>query len=210
MRSVFDARREALAAINKFENARVLSGREREFLRRLRSRDYADAVERIWSTIHRHRKEPSDDVRIIKNAVCALNVAATYWRLPELLAEQRKKCTKAKAALGKDWAEGVIDALAFARFGGLDIEDNGAVTWARGELPKWLWLGREHATPASQRAMFMRAMSETFQGFFGRPCGVAVAALTEVAFEESITLEQVRAARRLQRPPKTGNSRPLR
>jgi hypothetical protein len=204
MRSGFNPRREAVAAIAEFKSARVLSGRAREFLDRLKSEDYATAVETIWLTIRRHRREPSDDVSVIKNAVCALNVATTYCQLPKLLDEQRKKCTKAKAALGKDWAEGVIDVLAFARFGGLSVDDNGTITWAQGELPRWLRLSRECATRASKRAMFVRAMSETFCGFFGKPCDAAVAALTDVAFatDKPTTHEQVRAARRPKRHPK--------
>src|SRR6516165_8988855 len=94
------ARREALTAIDKFgESAR--SGRDREFLDRLRSDHYAHSLEQIWSTIQKHRRTPKDGVSIINNALVARMVATTYWRLPDQLREQEEKCAKARANLGE-------------------------------------------------------------------------------------------------------------
>jgi hypothetical protein len=194
MRAIIRPRDEALSAINEFEQkARVLLGSDREFLERLRSNKWADHVNRIWSTIQKHQQTSNDDQVIIKNAVCALHVATTYWRLPDQLDEQRQKCTAAKTALGAVWANGLIDR-GLKRFGGLSVKDDGTVTSVHGELPKWLRLTRERTTPASQRAMFMAAMSETFQAVLGKRCHEAVAALTDVAFATDTTVDQVRSA----------------
>jgi hypothetical protein len=222
--------RGALAAINK--NARELPGRERELFGRLKSDEYEREVEIIRSTIRKHRKIPNDlglsahdvGIIIIKNAVCALNIAKTYCRLPDELNEQKGKCAKARAALSTsrcyfanyrsgeadqlrkslDWAEGVI-GRGLERFGGLSVRPDGTIITAQGELPQPLRLRRQRKTTAAQRAMFQRAMSQTFLDFLGRPCDEAVAALTDIAFATKDTpIEQARRNRRPQRPSKTG------
>jgi hypothetical protein len=217
MRTVTRPLDEALAAIDAFEQeeTRVLLGRDREFLDRLRSNKHADQVNRIWSAIEGHRKTPDDDQIIIKNAVYVLRVATTYWKLPEQLDEQKKKSEKVRMALRLvrsyfsndrephadqlrktlDWADRAVDR-GFKRFGGLSIRQDGTITSAYRELPRWLRLTRKGRTTASQYAMFMEAMSDTFRGVFGKPCDEAVAALTDVAFSTSraTTVDQVRNA----------------
>ena len=217
MRAVTRPPDEALAAINAFEQeeARVLLGRDREFLDRLRSNKHAEQINRIWSAIREHRKAPDDDQIIIKNAVCALRVATTYWKLPEQLEEQKQESKKVKIALQLvrsffadqrgphadqlreklNWADRVIDR-GMERFGGLSIKQDGTITSAYGKLPSWLRLTRKRRTAESQLAMFMEAMSDTFRWVLGKPCDEAVAALTDVAFNTSraMTVDQVRNA----------------
>jgi len=204
MRAVVSCREKALSAIKAFEQeAPVLLGSDQQFLERLRSNKYADHVNRIWSTIQRHR---NDDRIIIQNAVCARRVATTYWRLPDQLDKQREEYAEARTVVGRLFAKHggpqaeklgyrIIDR-GLERFGGLSVKDDGTVTSAHGELPKWLRLTRERKTPASQRAMFMAAMSETFQGVLGKRGHEAVAALADVAFETrtATTVDQVRSA----------------
>jgi hypothetical protein len=222
--------RGALAAINK--NAGELPWREREFLGRLKSDEYEREVEIIRSTIRKHRKIANDlglgaldvGIIIVKNAMTALNVATTYWRLPDELNEQKERCAKARAALSTlrcyfakyrsdeadqlrkslGWAEVIIGG-AFARCGGLSVTPDGTIITAQGELPQPLRLRRQRRTTAAQRATFQRAMSQTFLDFLGRPCDEAVAALCDIAFAAKDTpIEQVRRNRRPQRPSKTG------
>ena len=217
MRTVTQSPDEALVAINAFEQkeARVLLGRDREFLDRLRSNEHADQVNRIWFAIRKHRKTSDDDQILIKNAICALRLATTYWELPEQLDEQKKKSEKVRMALRLvrsyfsndrdphadqlrktlDWADRAVDR-GLERFGGLSIKQDGTITSANGELPRWLRLTRKRRTTASQRAMFMEAMSETFRWVLGKPCDEAVAELAEVAFNtrRAMTVDQVRNA----------------
>ena len=214
--------RDAVAAINK--NTRGLP-REREFLGRLQSDEYEREAEIIRSTIRKHQKTTNDDVGliIIKNAMTALNVATTFWRLPDEIREQKEKCAQATAAVAVlrcyfakyrsdgadqfrkalDWAEEFI-GRGLERFGGLDVAD-GAIITAQGELPEPLRLRRQHKTPAAQRATFQRAMSQTFFDFLGEWCDEGVAALNDIAFATKDTpIEQVRRNRRPQRPSKAG------
>jgi hypothetical protein len=217
MRAVTRPPDEALTAINAFEQeeARVLLGRDRKFLDRLRSNEYADQVNRIWFAIRKRHKTPDDDQIMIKNAVCALRVATTYWKLPEQLDEQKQESEKVRMALQLvrscfanhrgphadqlreklDWADRVIDR-GLERFGGLSIKQDGTITSAYGELPRWLRLTRKRRKTASQRAMFMEAMSDTFRWVYGKPCDEAVAALADVAFNtrRAMTVDQVRNA----------------
>ena len=198
----------ALAAIEAFERTSpVLLGGDRELLDRLRSREYATQIDQIWSAIEKLRKTPDDDVIVIKNAVCAFNIADTYWHLPDELRKQKRRDANAKKAIcvlrdyfkeksGADqlqqslsWASSIIDRSG-ERFGGLKPEDDGTIT----SMPKWFRLGRERKTPAAKRVLFMAAMSETFRGLFGKPCDDAVAALTDVAFQNPTTVDQVRDA----------------
>jgi hypothetical protein len=198
-----------LAALDTFENRAGVLGREREFLNRLRSDK--DTVTQIGTAIQKHQKTADEALVIVKNAVCAFCVATTYWRLPDQLREQNEKCEKLKAALrvlGDHFKHcgpeidyclklcGSQIERAFERFGGLRVEEDGTVLSTHGELPGWLRLTRKCQTLASQRAMFMEAMSETFRGFLGAPCDEAVRALAIVAFKVDTTVDAVRNASR--------------
>src|SRR5262245_11211614 len=164
MRAVTRPLDEALAAVDAFdqEKTRVLLGRDREFLDRFRSNEHADQVNRIWSAIQKHRKTSDDDQIIIKNAVCALRVAKTYWELPAQLNQQKQESDKVRMALRlvssylanhrDPYADQLRETLDRAdrfidwdleRFGGLSIKQDGTITSAYGELPRWLRLTRK-------------------------------------------------------------------
>ena len=202
MKATITPRDWAVAAIDAFEHSLPV-WRERELLDRLRDSKYAPQIDQIWSVIEKLRKtrtmtSPSSTMRS-----APLETATTYWRLPDELRKQAQRDAKAKWAVRvlRDYFKDdqlaqslnkAIDRSSGERFSGLKIEDDGTIT----SMPKWLRLSRECKTPAAQQVLFIVAMSETFRGFFGKPCDAAVAALTDVAFQtrKPTTIDQVRDA----------------
>jgi hypothetical protein len=208
VRSVFGPR----DAIDAFERDHPkLSSEDVQFLDRLRSERFAREVATIWRYIG------TAGVHVIEHAVKALRVAKALPELPTASDKRNRYLKAVKDAVhvvrnyfaeyqgadadelrrGLAWAERFfkpIDEYG-TRFTGwlTEAEATVALNSPSGKLPR---ISRKHRTSAAQRSTFMIQMRQAMQAISRRPCDAAVAALTTVAFEVDVSIDDVRNANR--------------
>jgi hypothetical protein len=205
MRSVVSPR----DAIDAFERAHPeLSSEEVQFLDRLRSERFVREVVTIWRYIG------TADAHVIESVVKALRVAKALPHVPAETEKAKRELTAAKNAVRvlrkrfaqdhRAEAENLRRGLAWAEkdfelsesLCDLDLIGDAGTTVAlnaEGNLPR---RSRKYKTLAAQRRTFMVQVGRAMQAIFRRPCGVAVAALTTVAFEVDTSIDDVRNANR--------------
>jgi hypothetical protein len=204
VRSVFGPR----DAIDAFERDHPkLSSEDVQFLDRLRSERFAREVATIWRYIG------TAGVHVIEHAVKALRVAKALPELPT--ASRYLKAVKDAVHVVRNYfaeyqgadADELRRGLAWAerffkpideygtRFTGwlTEAEATVALNSPSGKLPR---ISRKHRTSAAQRSTFMKQMRQEMQAISRRPCDAAVAALTTVAFEVDVSIDDVRNANR--------------
>jgi uncharacterized protein (DUF1501 family) len=208
MRSVFSPR----DAIDAFErNHPDLSSEDVQFFDRLRSERFVREVATIWRYIG------TADVRVIECAVKALRVAKALPKLPPAANKSERDLKAVNDAVrivrnyfaeyqgadadelrrGLAWAERFFKPIdeSGLRFAGWLTEAEAAVVLnsTSKKVPR---INRKYRTSAAQRSTFMVQMRHAMQVIFRRPCDAAVAALTTVAFEVDVSIDNVRNANR--------------
>jgi hypothetical protein len=188
-------------------NHRELSAEDMQFLDRLRSERFADEAATAWRYIR------TADARVIECAVQALRVAKALPKLPAAADKRECDLKKAKECVrflrgyfGGYQDDGLRRGLAQiekffepwdeetdVRFAGwiTEAEATVALNSLSGKIPR---LSRKYKTPAAQRRAFMIQVGQAMRTIFKRPCDAAVAALTTVAFEVDVSIDDVRNA----------------
>jgi hypothetical protein len=189
-------------------NHRELSAEDMQFLDRLRSERFASEAATAWRYIR------TADARAIECAVQALRVAKALPKLPA--AADKRECDLKKAKECVRFLHGYFGGYQEAELRrglaqiekffepvedeGIDVRFTGWLTEAEvtvglnslsGKIPR---LSRKYKTPAAQRRAFMIQVGQAMRTIFRRPCDAAVAALTTVAFEVDVSIDDMRNA----------------
>jgi hypothetical protein len=189
---------------------------ERLLLDRLRHEESVEQVGEAWLRIERHFKKRNEGQRVIRAVLQALTLAKNLTDVPddyrwsvERLRELRGCADKLylyfKDEIARDptWAivaesrvsnerdfRNMVASLEHIRLFLMGREEEFSHMFDQ------MGLTREINSSAAQRVVFSTALSAAMKNIFGKWLDDVVAALTELAFQTEVTIDQIKHARR--------------